>query len=131
VPVVTRALILINVVVFFIELSLPQETLEQVFYLFGLVPARFAHPHWAMRVGFPVNDYWPFLTHQFLHGGWLHIIGNMWTLWIFGDNVEDSNGVAAIRDFLSDMRFRGGDDGFDDTMGPMRVPYIHSSRQRF
>jgi hypothetical protein len=42
-----------------------------------------------------------------------------------------SNGVAAIRDFLSDMRFRGGDDGFDDTMGPMRVPYIHSSRQRF
>jgi membrane associated rhomboid family serine protease len=49
-------------------------------------------PHWAMRVGFPVNDYWPFLTHQFLHGGWLHIIGNMWTLWIFGDNVEDRMG---------------------------------------
>ena len=45
VPVVTRALILINVVVFFIELSLPEETLAQVFYLFGLVPARFAHPH--------------------------------------------------------------------------------------
>jgi membrane associated rhomboid family serine protease len=80
------------IVVFFIELSLPPETLEQVFYLFGLVPARFAHPHWAMRVGFPVNDYWPFLTHQFLHGGWLHIIGNMWTLWIFGDNVEDRIG---------------------------------------
>src|SRR5260370_2293192 len=31
-------------------------------------------------------------THQFLHGGWLHIIGNMWTLWIFGDNVEDRMG---------------------------------------
>jgi membrane associated rhomboid family serine protease len=45
-----------------------------------------------MRVGFPINDYWPFLTHQFLHGGWLHIIGNMWTLWIFGDNVEDRMG---------------------------------------
>ena len=45
VPVVTRALILVNVVVFFIELSLAQETLEQVFYLFGLVAARFAHPH--------------------------------------------------------------------------------------
>ena len=61
VPVVTRALILINVIVFFIELSLPREMLEQVFYLFGLVPAGFLHPHWAMRVGFPVNDYWPFL----------------------------------------------------------------------
>ena len=92
VPVVTRTLILINVVVFFFELALPQETLEQVFYLFGIVPARFAHPDWAARVGFPVNDYWPLLTHQFLHGGWLHIIGNMWTLWIFGDNVEDRMG---------------------------------------
>jgi membrane associated rhomboid family serine protease len=92
VPVVTRTLILINVVVFFFELALPQETLEQVFYLFGIVPARFAHPNWAARVGFPVNDYWPLLTHQFLHGGWLHIIGNMWTLWIFGDNVEDRMG---------------------------------------
>jgi membrane associated rhomboid family serine protease len=92
VPLVTRALILINVVVFFIELSLPRETLETVFYLFGLVPARFAHPHWAMQMGFPVNDYWPFLTHQFLHSGWLHIIGNMWTLWIFGDNVESRMG---------------------------------------
>ncbi len=92
VPVVTRTLILINVVMFFFELALPQETLEQVFYLFGIVPARFAHPNWAARVGFPVNDYWSLLTHQFLHGGWLHIIGNMWTLWIFGDNVEDRMG---------------------------------------
>src|SRR5258705_11645843 len=92
VPVVTRTLILINVVVFFFELALPQETLEQVFYLFGIVPARFAHPNWAARVGFPVNDYWPLLTHQFLHGGWLHIVANMWTLWIFGDNVEDRMG---------------------------------------
>jgi membrane associated rhomboid family serine protease len=92
VPVVTRTFILINVVVFFFELALPQETLEQVFYLFGIVPARFAHPNWAARAGFPVNDYWPLLTHQFLHGGWLHIIGNMWTLWIFGDNVEDRMG---------------------------------------
>jgi membrane associated rhomboid family serine protease len=92
VPVVTRALILINVIVFFIELSLPREMLEQVFYLFGLVPAGFLHPHWAMRVGFPVNHYRAFLTHQFLHSGWLHIIGNMWTLWVFGDNVEDRMG---------------------------------------
>src|SRR5271165_5286593 len=99
VPVVTRTLILINVVVFFFELALPQETLEQAFYLFGIVPARFAHPHWAARVGFPVNDYWPLLTHQFLHGGWLHIIGNMWTLWIFGDNVEDRMGPVRFTVF--------------------------------
>jgi len=92
VPVVTRALILINAIVFFFELSLPQASVEQLFYLFGIVPARFTHPDWAAYVGFPVDSYWPFLTHQFLHGGWLHIIFNMWTLWIFGDNVEDRMG---------------------------------------
>src|ERR1700732_1515421 len=92
VPVMTRALILLNVIVFFFELLLPQASVEQFFYLFGIVPARFTHPEWAAYVGFPVDHYWPFLTHQFLHGGWLHIIFNMWTLWIFGDNVEDRMG---------------------------------------
>jgi membrane associated rhomboid family serine protease len=74
------------------ELTLPQGALEQFFYLFGIVPARFVHPEWASLVGFPLDDYWPFLTSMFLHGGWLHVIGNMWTLWIFGDNVEDRMG---------------------------------------
>jgi membrane associated rhomboid family serine protease len=92
VPVVTRALILINALVFFFELSLPQESVEQIFYLFGVVPARFTHPDWAAAVGFPIDSYWPILTHQFLHGGLLHIVSNMWTLWIFGDNVEDRMG---------------------------------------
>jgi membrane associated rhomboid family serine protease len=88
----TRALIFINVLVFFFELMLPPESLDQLFYLFGLVPARFAHPAWAASIGFPLDTYWPILTHQFLHGGWLHIFLNMWTLWIFGDNVEDRMG---------------------------------------
>jgi len=92
VPVVTRILIIINFVVFSFELLMPQETLEQTLQLFGIVPARFTHPEWAAFVGLPINDYWPLLTHQFLHGGWLHIIGNMWALWIFGDNVEDRMG---------------------------------------
>src|SRR5205823_4911172 len=92
VPVVTRALILINALVFFFELALPQESVEQIFYLFGIVPARFTHPEWAASVGFPIGNYWPILTHQFLHGGWLHVISNMWALWIFGDNVEDAMG---------------------------------------
>src|SRR5437764_6084003 len=92
VPVVTRALILINVLVFFFVLMLPQQSVEQIFYLFGIVPARFTHPDWAASVGFPIDNYWPLLTHQFLHAGWFHIIANMWTLWIFGDNVEDRMG---------------------------------------
>lgn len=92
VPVITRALILINALIFFFELGLPEQALQRLFYLLGLVPARYIHPAWAAWVGFPVDNFWPFLSHQFLHGGWLHIISNMWTLWIFGDNVEDRMG---------------------------------------
>jgi membrane associated rhomboid family serine protease len=91
-PLAVYALIAMNVLIFGIELSLPDKELERLFYLLGIVPARYTHPQWAAWVGFPVNDYWPFLTSMFLHGGWAHIIGNMWTLWIFGDNVEDRMG---------------------------------------
>ncbi len=91
-PIATLILIVINALVFFVELSLPPPALEQCFRLFGIVPARFTHPQWALWSGFPIDTYWPFLTSMFLHGGWLHIIGNMWALWIFGDNVEDRMG---------------------------------------
>lgn len=78
--------------IFLLELSLPNELLESFFYLFGLVPARFSHPEWADINGLHADDYWPFITNMFLHGGWAHFIGNMWTLYIFGDNVEDRLG---------------------------------------
>jgi membrane associated rhomboid family serine protease len=91
-PVVTRALIVINAVVFLFELALPRGALEQVVYLFGIVPARLTDAGWAAAVGFPGGGYWTLLTHQFMHGGWLHLISNMWALWIFGDNVEDAMG---------------------------------------
>jgi len=91
-PIATWLLILVNCLVFFFELTLPQPVLEQFFYLFGIVPARYTHPDWAVWMGLPFDDYWPLLTSMFLHGGWLHLIANMWTLWIFGDNVEDRMG---------------------------------------
>jgi membrane associated rhomboid family serine protease len=91
-PLAVYALIAVNVIMFAFELALPEGDLDRFLYLFGLVPARYTHPQWAAWVGFPVDDFWPFLTSMFLHGGWLHIIGNMWTLWIFGDNVEDRMG---------------------------------------
>jgi membrane associated rhomboid family serine protease len=94
VPIVTWSLILANVIVFALELSLPAPVLEGVIYHLGLVPARFTDPAWGARVGLTANSLWPFLTSMFLHGGWLHIIFNMWALWIFGDNVEDRLGHA-------------------------------------
>jgi membrane associated rhomboid family serine protease len=99
VPVVTWSLIAVNTLVFLFELSLSPDELEALFYLFGVVPARYSHPEWALAVGFPLDDYWPFVTSLFLHGGWLHLIANMWTLWIFGDNVEDRMGPARFLAF--------------------------------
>ena len=91
-PISTWLIILANSFVFFCELGMPGQQLERFFYLFGLVPARYTYPEWAAAVGLPFNDYLPFLTNMFLHEGWLHIILNMWALWIFGDNVEDAMG---------------------------------------
>lgn len=90
-PIATWGLIALNFFFFFRELSLPPAAADQMIYLFGVVPARFTDPDWASGVGFPPS-YLPFLTTMFLHGGWLHVIGNMWALWIFGDNVEDRMG---------------------------------------
>jgi len=90
-PIATWAVIAVNVYVFFRELFLSPRAAERAMFLFGLVPARFLHPAWAVEHGYP-HSYLPFITTMFLHGGWLHIIGNMWFLAIFGDNVEDRMG---------------------------------------
>jgi membrane associated rhomboid family serine protease len=77
-PYVTITIIVLNTLAWLFELSLPQDTLNEFLTVYGVVPAHFV---------------WPTLiTSMFLHGGWMHVIGNMWYLWIFGDNVEDSLG---------------------------------------
>ncbi|MGD9764992.1 MAG: rhomboid family intramembrane serine protease [Candidatus Binatia bacterium] len=86
-PIVTWALIAVNALVFVYEVSLGPEQLERFVYDFGVVPAR----DWAGVSSSPAPGL-PFLTSMFLHGGWGHLIGNMWMLWIFGDNVEDRMG---------------------------------------
>lgn len=89
-PVMNVALIAANVLVFWIEVSLSGETLEWVFRHFGVVPASYAGtPGWESLPGKLV---WAPLTSMFLHGGWFHLVSNMWMLWIFGDNVEDRMG---------------------------------------
>ena len=74
-PVVTVLLIAVNVAVFLYEASLDAYTQNHFVAVWGLTPARFH-----------VVD---MLTSMFLHGGWMHLLGNMWFLWIFGDNIED------------------------------------------
>ena len=74
-PVVTVVLIVINILIFLFEFSLDPYSQNAFIFTWGLVPDQF---HLA-------NVF----TSMFLHGGWLHVLGNMWFLWIFGDNIED------------------------------------------
>jgi membrane associated rhomboid family serine protease len=91
-PWVTWSLIVVNMLVYVLESSLSGRELTRLYYVFGLVPARYFEPEWAEMVGLSGNDYTPVITSLFLHGNALHMVINMWMLWIFGDNVEDRMG---------------------------------------
>jgi membrane associated rhomboid family serine protease len=91
-PGVMVLIIVANVLVFIWELSLGAGQLDAAIQVFGFVPRRFFG--WEQAGGASL-DPWrfvPLVTANFLHGGWLHIIGNMWFLGVFGDNVEDRLG---------------------------------------
>jgi membrane associated rhomboid family serine protease len=85
-PVINLGIIAVTVLAFIIEL-LQGRGLREFIYLYGLVPARYAEAHVAVHFT-TSQQVLPFLTSLFLHGGVLHLVGNMWFLYIFGDNVE-------------------------------------------
>jgi membrane associated rhomboid family serine protease len=87
-PAVTIVLIGINVLVFLWMWSLPPRALEVVLAHVALIPVRYTEPELARGVGLDPSNYWPLLTNTFMHGGWLHLISNMWFLWIFGPAME-------------------------------------------
>jgi membrane associated rhomboid family serine protease len=77
-PYITITIIALNALAWLFELSLPHDALTEFLTRFGVVPAYFSPP--------------TLITSMFLHGSWSHVLGNMWYLWIFGDNVEDRVG---------------------------------------
>src|ERR1043165_6323760 len=81
-PIVTYALIAFNVVVFLLELSNGDAFIER----WSFVPSRF--------MANPTGEFATLFTSMFMHAGWVHLLGNMLYLWIFGDNVEDRLGHA-------------------------------------
>jgi len=89
-PVVTHTLIGVNVVLFLVETAQGQN-LNLFIYTYGLVPARYAVPRIAAYFSIH-QQLLSLLSFMFLHGGFLHLLGNMWSLYIFGDNVEDRLG---------------------------------------
>jgi membrane associated rhomboid family serine protease len=88
-PWVNYFLIGLNLVIFFFVWTLDRRSLELLVRQFGVVPSHVA----AFLSGSPeyplIAIVLPFFTSLFLHGSWMHVIGNMWFLYIFGDNVED------------------------------------------
>ena len=84
-PAVTIALIVANVLVFFYELSLG-EGLQEFFFQSAFIPREY------FEGGGVASQARPVMLSMFLHGGWIHLLGNLLYLWIFGDNVEDRMG---------------------------------------
>ncbi|RJP21612.1 MAG: rhomboid family intramembrane serine protease [Candidatus Omnitrophota bacterium] len=104
--VVTKALVILNVLVFFYELHLG-DRLQEFFLYYGIVPIRYSRQELAEYFTF-FQQILPFFTSMFLHGGWLHLISNMWMLWIFGDNVEDRLGRWKFLLFYVSFGLAGG-----------------------
>jgi membrane associated rhomboid family serine protease len=105
-PSVTLVLILVNVFVFFQEVLMNHFELDHFVYAYGMVPLRIT----AFLDGKAPLDaaLAPLITSMFLHGGWMHLIGNMWFLWIFGDNMEDNFGHARYLMFYLLCGLAGG-----------------------
>jgi membrane associated rhomboid family serine protease len=89
---VTYALIAVNIVVFIHELTLAPPELEQFFQLYAVIPRELTTSFNGIPVNQPVPEPLTLVTSQFLHGGFLHVAGNMLFLWIFGNNIEDRLG---------------------------------------
>ncbi len=128
-PYITVTLIALNTVAWLYELSVPDDILPVFLQLYGVVPADFSAP--------------TLVSSMFLHGSWMHFIGNMWYLWIFGDNVEDRMGhgrfvafyllcgmVAALghvaMDPASTLPTIGASGAIAGVMGAYFVLYPHS-----
>ncbi len=89
-PVVNHTIIGINVVIYLFEMSQGAD-LNRFIYIYGLVPARYSVPQIASYFS-TGQQLFSLFSFMFLHGGFFHLLGNMWFLYIFGDNIEDRLG---------------------------------------
>lgn len=130
VPAVTAMIIAINVAVFLFEVSLDEFSRNHFVHAYGMTPETF---RWQTL-----------FTSMFLHAGWMHLIGNMWFLWIFGDNVEDilgkwryalfyvASGAAAafvhlLANFDSRVPTVGASGAIAGVMGAYLLKFPHST----
>ena len=91
-PAITMTLIVMNVAVYFYQIGLPPRDEINFIYTFALVPAILSDPAIIEQTGLTTNPYLTHITNTFMHGGALHLIFNLWTLWLFGAPLEDRLG---------------------------------------
>lgn len=91
-PYVSWSIMAICIIIFISMKMMPHELQRQILYLYGMVPIRYSNPEWSASFGLQSDRYLSFLTNLFLHGGWSHIIINMWFIWIFGKTIENRMG---------------------------------------
>ncbi len=91
-PYVSWAIMVICIAIFLTMKIIPYETQRQLIYLYGMMPVRYSNPQWALAFGLPPDYCLSFFTSLFLHADWVHIITNMWFIWIFAKNIEDRMG---------------------------------------
>lgn len=87
-PVVTIAIMAANIVIFVLTFVQGPEIFELITFKYGFIPAEFVH-NVEVTPLMPAPSYLTAFTSMFMHGGWMHLIGNMLFMWIFGNNVED------------------------------------------
>lgn len=92
-PWVTWAVVAACVASYVYQLSLSERETATFFSQYALIPARFTSSSWTQTTGLQRFDLTPFVTSMFLHGGFLHILFNLWTLWVFGPALEDRMGA--------------------------------------
>lgn len=136
-PVATLSIITINIIIFIKQLILPYDDNLNMIYRYALIPSQFAQG----LIHF--ESYIPLFTSMFMHGDLVHIISNMWVLWLFGDNVEESMGafrfvifyiltglVAGFAHFLfnpmSDIPTVGASGAIAGVMGAYFIMFPHS-----
>jgi membrane associated rhomboid family serine protease len=89
-PFITIGIISVNVLIFLYQLSLGSDLVVFI-NQYGVVPIKVTHYFQSSGLT-SIETFFPFISSTFLHGGFIHLIGNMWFLWIFGDNIEDRLG---------------------------------------
>jgi len=97
-PLITLGLIVLNVIVFLFEASQPPGALQSFIQAWGVVPREYTLGH-DIAPTIPLPFWSTLITSMFLHGGWMHLGGNMLYLWIFGDNLEKTMGSARFLAF--------------------------------